>query len=101
MHNSDNLLNSVSSLMQQPLTLNSSKELINHNNIFIDKLSVQSEEGTMIGGKKNKKVKQIDTYNKKNLEKISKDNNISLKTRDGKLKTKEQLFNSLKRKKLI
>jgi len=101
MHNSDNLLDSVSSLMQQPLTLNSSKEVNSQNNISIDKLSVQSEEGIMSGGKKNKRVKQIDTYNKKNLEKISKDNNISLKTRDGKVKTKEQLFNSLKRKKII
>lgn len=101
MHNSDNLLNTVSSLMQQPLTLYSSKEVNSQNNIFIDKLSVQSEEGIMSGGKKNKRVKQIDTYNKKNLEKISRDNNISLKTRDGKVKTKEQLFNSLKRKKII
>ena len=101
MHSSDNLLNSVSSLTQQPLTLYSSKELNNQNNISIDKISVQSEESTMAGGEKNKRVKQIDTYNKKNLEKISKENNITLKTRDGKVKTKEQLFNSLKRKKII
>ena len=40
MHNSDNLLDSVSSLMQQPLTLNSSKEVNSQNNISIDKLSV-------------------------------------------------------------
>ena len=101
MHNSDNLLNTVSSLIQQPLSLYSSKGVNDNNLILINELSTQSDDGYMSGGKKNKRVKQIDTYNKKNLEKISKDNNISLKTRDGKVKTKEQLFNSLKRKKII
>ena len=38
---------------------------------------------------------------KKDLIKIAKKNNVNLKTRDGKMKTKEQLFKSLKRKKLI
>ena len=51
--------------------------------------------------KKEKKVKLIDTFLKTDLEKIAKKNDVSLKTRDGKLKTKEQLFNSLKRKNLI
>jgi len=47
------------------------------------------------------KVKLIDTFLKTDLEKIAKKHNVSLKTRDGKIKTKEQLFNSLKRKSLI
>ena len=48
-----------------------------------------------------KKVKEIDTYKKDKLVKISKKHEVSLKARDGKVKTKEQLFNSLKRKKII
>jgi len=47
------------------------------------------------------KVKLIDTFLKTDLEKIAKKHDVSLKTRDGKIKTKEQLFNSLKRKSLI
>ena len=47
------------------------------------------------------KVKFIDTFLKTDLEKIAKKHDVSLKTRDGKIKTKEQLFNSLKRKSLI
>lgn len=47
------------------------------------------------------KKKLIDTYTKIDLEKIAKKHDVSLKSRDGKVKTKEQLFNSLKRKKLI
>ena len=52
------------------------------------------------GGKKKFK-KLIDRFKKTVLVKIAKKNNISLKTRDNNLKTKVQLFNSLKRKKLI
>jgi hypothetical protein len=48
-----------------------------------------------------KKVKEIDTYKKDKLVKIAKKHDVSLKARDGKVKTKEQLFNSLKRKKII
>jgi hypothetical protein len=48
-----------------------------------------------------KKVKEIDTYKKDKLVKIAKKHEVSLKARDGKVKTKEQLFNSLKRKKII
>jgi len=59
------------------------------------------------GGKKNminikkKSKKLIDTFKKYDLVKIAKNYEISLKTRDNKSKTKLQLFNSLKRKKLI
>jgi hypothetical protein len=48
-----------------------------------------------------KRVKEIDTFKKPQLEKIAKKHDISLKGRDGKLKTKEQLFKSLKRKNLV
>jgi WD40 repeat protein len=58
------------------------------------------------GGKKNiikkkKSKKLIDTFKKSDLVKIAKMNDISLKMRNDKAKTKLQLFNSLKRKKLI
>ena len=53
------------------------------------------------GKKKETKKKQIDTFTKDKLEKIAKRHDVSLKTRDGKIKKKEQLFNSLKRKGLI
>ena len=48
-----------------------------------------------------KRVKEIDTFKKTQLEKIAKKHDISLKGRDGKVKTKEQLFKSLKRKNLV
>jgi hypothetical protein len=48
-----------------------------------------------------KKVKEINKYSKVQLEKVAKKHSVNCKTREGKLKTKQQLFNSLKRKKLI
>jgi hypothetical protein len=51
--------------------------------------------------KKEKSKKLIDTYKKSDLLKIAKMNDVSLKMRNDKAKTKLQLFNSLKRKKLI
>jgi len=51
--------------------------------------------------KKEKKIKEIDTYLKPQLEKIAKKNGVNLKNRDGSVKNKQQLFNSLKRKSLI
>ena len=56
-----------------------------------------------IGGKGKKQVsnkKQIDTYTKDKLVKIAKKHGIKLSLK-GVKRTKEQLFNSLKRKKLI
>jgi len=50
---------------------------------------------------KKKPVKQIDTYSKPQLVKIAKKHSISLKTREKTVKTKEQLFRSLKTKKLL
>ena len=51
--------------------------------------------------KEEKKVKLIDTFKKTDLEKIAKKHDVSLKARDGTIKTKEQLFASLKRKSLV
>ena len=63
--------------------------------------NILEEESLLYGGVKTKKSKKmIDNYKKTDLEKIAKKHDISLKTK-GKIKTKEQLFNSLKRKKLI
>ena len=45
--------------------------------------------------------KEIDNFKRVQLERIAKKNKVSLKKRDGTLKTKLQLFKSLKRKKLI
>ncbi len=56
-----------------------------------------------IGGKSKKqssKKKQIDTYTKDKLVKIAKKHDIKLSLK-GVKRTKQQLFNSLKRKKLI
>jgi WD40 repeat protein len=53
------------------------------------------------GGNILKKGKLIDNIKKLELVKIAKMHNVSLKTRDNKVKTKLQLFNSLKRKKLL
>jgi LAS superfamily LD-carboxypeptidase LdcB len=85
---SDNLLKSMSDLMSQ------------------------STDSKMMGGKNlkkkvipkktpQKKVKEIDTYKKPQLEKIAKKHDVNLKTREGKVKTKKQLFDSLKRKELV
>jgi WD40 repeat protein len=51
--------------------------------------------------KSNKPKKLMDTLKKSELVKIAKMHSVSLKTRDDKVKTKLQLYNSLKRKKLI
>ena len=48
------------------------------------------------GGKK-----EINLFKKLELTKLAKIHDISLKTRENKMKTKKQLFNSLKRKKII
>lgn len=91
----DNLLSSTHQLIKQP----------QFNEMDINLLNIPEEEfGSfqLSGGKKSKKkVKEIDTFKKSDLVKIAKKNDVSLKARDGSVKTKEQLFNSLKRKKLI
>ena len=75
------------------------------------KYIISEEEGSniysnlklKIGGKSKKQTsskKQIDTYTKDKLVKIAKKHGIKLSLK-GVKRTKEQLFNSLKRKKLI
>ena len=86
----DNLLGSTNSLITQPKLIP----------------SYEVKEESLFGGSKKKSTKketkkEIDTYKKDQLVKIAKKHDISLKARDGKVKTKEQLFNSLKRKKLL
>jgi hypothetical protein len=110
----NNLLGSTSNLINQP----SSQNKLSNNVPYTSSqpLLLQGEmDYTLLSGgkkekkkpkskptpKKEKKVKLIDTFLKSDLEKIAKKHDIPLKGRDGKLKTKEQLFSSLKRKKLI
>jgi len=65
--------------------------------------SIYSNLQLKIGGKgkkKSTKKKQIDTYTKDKLVKMAKKNGIKLSLK-GVKRTKIQLFNSLKRKKLI
>ena len=81
---SDNILTLTNNIISQP-----------HNNQVI-----MEEQSFMNGGSKTKK-KQIDTYTKAELVKIAKKNDVSLKTPQKEVKTKLQLFESLKRKKLI
>ena len=111
----NSLLGSVSDLITQP---NGST------NIPIDLLTSEEQSGGAKGKKtkktsakkdkkekkvkkdkkapsEKKRVKEIDTFKKPQLEKIAKKHDVSLKARDGKVKTKEQLFKSLKRKNLV
>jgi hypothetical protein len=91
----DNLLGATNSLITQPKITPSFNNMI--------------DEQYLSGGGKTKKSKdksikpkkEIDTYKKDQLVKIAKKHDVSLKARDGKVKTKEQLFSSLKRKKLL
>ena len=77
-----------------------------HHNIITteeESSSIYSNLQLKIGGKGKKqssKKKQIDTYTKDKLVKIAKKNGIKLSLK-GVKRTKIQLFNSLKRKKLI
>jgi len=68
---------------------------------FVNSLNSKYQVGSGKSKKTIKKVKEIDMYKKDALEKIAKKHDISLKSRDGKIKTKEQLFKSLKRKDLF
>ena len=86
----DNLLTSTNELIKQPQYITLGKNMSH--------VTEETSSMNMSGGKKGKK---IETFKKTDLVKIAKKNDVSLKTRDGSVKTKEQLFNSLKRKKLI
>lgn len=127
---SENLLKSVNDLMSQPLT-NSKGNMFLDKNIDSEDYSsnismsggLKSKKSTKSSGTKKpstkkkttvppkiisttskkteKKPKQIDLFKKPQLEKLAKKHDVSLKTREGKPKTKKQLFNSLKRKELV
>lgn len=89
-------------LINQPTLYNhvlteSETEYSNVPNKFFNNL----QSGAAKSKKDKKKVKEIDMYKKEALEKIAKKHDVSLKTKDGKIKTKEQLFKSLKRKDLL
>ena len=106
---SGSLLGLTNDVMTQPYDTNTSSY---HNVIHYDSPYYDSEEivyDELTGGsktkkkekQKQKKTKKIDTYKKKELEVIAKNNNVNLKSRDGKVKNKTQLYNSLNRKKLL
>ena len=65
------------------------------------KTTVPPKTTSTTSKKTEKKPKQIDLFKKPQLEKLAKKHDVSLKTREGKPKTKKQLFNSLKRKDLV
>ena len=111
---SDSLMAMTNSVITQP-NLTSNHGINNNNNNQISNFPIMEEESfllpsmkggnSIINNKKNlnnkKKSKQIDTYKKDDLINIAKLNNVSLKTPQKLVKTKQQLFESLKRKKLI
>jgi hypothetical protein len=93
-------------LINQPTLYNhvkteSETEYSNVPTTFFNNLNKKFQSGAAKSKKEKKKVKEIDMYKKEALEKIAKKHDVSLKTKDGKIKTKEQLFKSLKRKDLL
>jgi hypothetical protein len=115
-----NLLTSTSQLINQPALLPNFQNLIPEEDVNFATMLTGGKESKAKAPKKEKKKskakapkkekkekkeskskKEIDTYLKPQLVKIAKKYDVALKSRDGTLKTKEQLFASLKRKKLI
>ena len=105
----DNLLGKTNTLISHPdlVTYNDlnipDEETLNHILQGSGKTKPKAKPKAKVQSKDKAKpkVKLIDTFLKTDLEKIAKKHDVSLKMRDGKLKTKEQLFSSLKRKKLV
>jgi hypothetical protein len=117
----ENLLSSTNQLMNQSALLNGSQPLPITLQEDVDQSSSQQGGKKEVKPKKvdksksktkkedkpkpkkvdKPKTKQIDTFLKQDLEKIAKKHDVNLKMSDGKLKTKKQLFDSLKRKKLV
>lgn len=109
----DSLLGSTNNLIMQPTVSTPSIEMI-HEELTggakgkkakkivskKDKKEKKVKKDKKVPSEK-KRVKEIDTFKKPQLEKIAKKHDVSLKARDGKVKTKEQLFKSLKRKNLV
>jgi hypothetical protein len=101
-----NLLSLTNSLMTQPniapdLNIKGNTYITSEEDIFQSGSGKKPKQKKETKPKKEKKVKEIDTYLKPQLEKIAKKNDVNLKNRDGTIKNKQQLFNSLKRKNLI
>ena len=118
-----NLLSSTNDLMNQPKLLPRFLDYLPEEDVGFASLLNGGKKGKKVSPKKPvkkeskpvkkeskptkkeskpvKKVKLIDTFLKTDLEKIAKKHDVNLKARDGKIKTKEQLFDSLKRKKLV
>jgi len=107
---SNNLSQMTNSILTLPYT---TKKLPNIQPIYQEEHHhiISEEEGSNIysnlqlkiggkGKKKSTKKKQIDTYTKDKLVKMAKKHGIKLSSK-GIKRTKIQLFNSLKRKKLI
>jgi hypothetical protein len=74
------------------------RSLYNDSYVIIESVT---QNGGKVKKNNNKSNKLIDTFKKLDLVKIAKKYDVSLKTKDGSIKSKEQLFKSLKRKKLI
>ena len=96
---SSSLLDLTNDLITQPYDTNT-PSYDNNVEIVYDELTGGSKNKKK-QKQKQKKIKKIDTYKKKELEVIAKNNNVNLKSRDGKVKNKTQLYNSLNRKKLL
>ena len=91
-----------SQLLYPVLTISNNSDLLrplyNDSYVVIESVTQNGGKVKKINSKSNK---LINNFKKSDLVKIAKKYNISLKTKDGAVKSKEQLFKSLKRKKLI
>ena len=102
---SNSLQGSVSELITQPQLININKssvlEVYQEGSGSSKKKKASPKTLPKTLSKTLPKKKLIDTYTKESLVKIAKKHDVSLKARDGSIKTKKQLFDSLKRKDLI
>jgi hypothetical protein len=91
-----------SQLLYPVLTISNNSDLLrplyNDSYVIIESVTQNGAGVKKINSKSNK---LIDNFKKPDLVKIAKKYDVSLKTKDGAVKSKEQLFKSLKRKKLI
>jgi hypothetical protein len=103
----DTLLGSTNKVMMQPTASSPPIEVIDQEltggakGKKTKKTAPKKDKKDKKAPSEKKRVKEIDTFKKPQLEKIAKKHDVSLKARDGKVKTKEQLFKSLKRKNLV
>jgi len=95
--NTNNIISQTPSTPFQKFNYMSNNEVLSEEQSFFK----QFMKGGAKGAKPEKKKKQIDTFTKAELIKIAKKHDVSLKTPQKEVKNKLQLFESLKRKKLI